>query len=102
MTDQATPAKVRLTDGLGPLPKAHLRAEALAVMNAGWEHGGHVYSGDQMRAYAAQEVAAALAARKPLTEWQIQALCCAVDASGERPAATALIRAVERAHGIGA
>lgn len=45
---------------------------------------------------------AAMATRKPLTELQIQELCCAVDASGERPAATALIRAVERAHGIGA
>jgi hypothetical protein len=40
--------------------------------------------------------------QQPLTEAQIQELCCAVDASGVRPAATALIRAVERAHGIGA
>jgi hypothetical protein len=37
---------------------------------------------------------------KPMTEGQIQELCCAVDASGARPAATSLIRAVERFHGI--
>ena len=42
------------------------------------------------------------APQQPLTEMQIQQLCCAVDASGARPAATALIRAVEQAHGIGA
>jgi hypothetical protein len=42
------------------------------------------------------------APQQPLTEMQIQEVCCAVAASGARPAATALIRAVEQAHGIGA
>lgn len=40
------------------------------------------------------------APQQSLTEMQIQELCCAVDASGARPAATALIRAVEWEHGI--
>lgn len=44
----------------GPLPEPHLHTAALAVMNAGWERGGHVYSAAQMHAYASQEVAAAL------------------------------------------
>ena len=48
-------------DQLGPLPEPHLHTAALAVMNAGWERGGHVYSAAQMHAYASQEVAAALA-----------------------------------------
>jgi hypothetical protein len=52
MEQSNPPALVRLSEGLGPLPTPHLRAEALAVMNAGWEHGGHVYSKDQMRDYA--------------------------------------------------
>ena len=38
------------------LPDPHLHAQALAVMNAGWERGGHVYSADQMRAYASSAV----------------------------------------------
>lgn len=52
MTDQATPAKVRLTDGLGPLPEAR------------WKWAGNgprpyedAYSADQMRAYAEHAVA---------------------------------------------
>ncbi len=52
MTDDATPAKVRLTDGLGPLP-AH---------SYEWLHCGKLeatlYTADQMRAYAAAAVAA--------------------------------------------
>ena len=49
MTDDATPAKVRLTDGLGPLPPK----TAL-----GWDYG---YTELQMREYAAGEVARATA-----------------------------------------
>lgn len=64
----------------------------------------HEYNSQPLMNEAMAEAAwkAAMSARKPLTEMQIQAICCAVDASGARPAATALIRAVEAAHGIGA
>ena len=61
MTTQATPGALGSNDQLGPLPEPHLHTTALAVMNAGWERGGHVYSAAQMHAYASQEVAAALA-----------------------------------------
>ena len=60
MTTQATPGALGSNDQLGPLPEPHLHTAALAVMNAGWERGGHVYSAAQMHAYASQEVAAAL------------------------------------------
>jgi hypothetical protein len=50
---------------------------------------------------ACQSLVFKATATRPLTAPQIQELCCAVDAGSERPAATALIRAVERAHGIG-
>lgn len=68
MSDDATPAKVRLTDGLGPLPEP----AAETVMDLCADHEGPVeawqylpademlYTADQMRDYAAQEVGAAL------------------------------------------
>jgi hypothetical protein len=72
MTDQATPAKVRLTDGLGPLPEP----AAEAVMDLCADHQGPVeacqylpaysmlYTADQMRDYAAAEMARAVAAER--------------------------------------
>ena len=45
-----------MSDTLGPLPEPHLHAAALKVMNAGLDRGGHVYSAEQMRAYALAEV----------------------------------------------
>ena len=57
MHQETPPSKVASNDQLGQLPEPHLHAQALAVMNAGWERGGHVYSADQMRAYAAAAVA---------------------------------------------
>ena len=68
MNGQATPAKVRLTDGLGPLPEP----AAETVMDLYADHEGPVeawqylpadamlYTANQMRDYAAQEVAAAI------------------------------------------
>ena len=52
MSNDSMPAKVRLTDGLGPLPEPAL-----------WEDSIHdapamAYTADQMRKYAAQQVAA--------------------------------------------
>ena len=57
MTDQATPAKVRLTDGLGPLPEAAFPAVREGdLQTACWEVD--TYTADQMCAYAAAAVAA--------------------------------------------
>jgi hypothetical protein len=72
MSDDATPAKVRLTDGLGPLPEP----AAEAVMDLCADHQGPVeacqylpadsmlYTADQMRDYAAEEMARAVAAER--------------------------------------
>ena len=46
MTTEATPAKVRLTEELGPLPESRRGCYDAA------------YSADQMRAYAEEQVAA--------------------------------------------
>ena len=52
MTDQATPAKVRLTDGLGPLPEyAH-------EFRPRWFGDDGGFTGAQMRLYALDAVAA--------------------------------------------
>ena len=42
-----------------------------------------------------------MSVKTPLTEAQIQEMCCIINATGARPAATALVRAVERVHGVG-
>jgi hypothetical protein len=53
-----------VTDKIPPLPRPFLRAEALAVMNAGWERAGDVFTADQMHAYA---LAAVIAERERIT-----------------------------------
>ena len=49
MSDELSPAEVRLTDGLGPLPPA---------MTDYPDHGEQTWREEDMRAYAAQERAA--------------------------------------------
>ena len=59
MTEEATPANVRLTDGLGPLP-----ATGYVLAREGDGHSDlrlmsePAYTEEQMRAYAAEQVAA--------------------------------------------
>ena len=74
MTDDATPAKVRLTDGLGPLPPK----TAL-----GWDYG---YTEDQMLAYAGSQVVRATATLKEAL-FQAQEAAKAMTAKAEALAA---------------
>jgi hypothetical protein len=58
MTDQATPAQVRLTDGLGPLPATEwLLHMPAAQYEPEWTSSQEGYEASQMLDYAASEVA---------------------------------------------
>ena len=77
MSDELSPAKVRLTAGLGPLPEPAAMTTSYEVVPAGQGSamcpGGTLracgrvavgYTADQMRAYAAKEAAAERERRK--------------------------------------
>lgn len=77
MSDDATPAKVRLTDGLGPLPEpAGLVAHEGGFRCAPWVSSEPAYSADQMREYAehalARERQRTMFSRRPGL-WALQA-----------------------------
>ena len=57
MSNDVTPAKVRLNDGLGPLPEPHYPQ---------WSHSNEceAFTGGQMRWYADREVARAVTAER--------------------------------------
>lgn len=94
--DQLGPTAWALT-AFGRVQKIVMRADVADELACKWRESDPEATAVPLYTWAAVE-----AHRQPLTEMQIQELCCAVDASGARPAATALIRAVEQAHGIGA
>jgi hypothetical protein len=57
MNNERSPAEVRLTDGLGPLPEADVQWVD-GKDQWGYDDYSHAYSAEAMTAYAAQQVTA--------------------------------------------
>jgi hypothetical protein len=88
MTNERTPAEVRLTAGLGPLPEP----AAEAVMDLCADHQGPVeawqylpadamlYTANQMRSYAAAEMVRAVSAER--ARWT-EAVMAELDGNGQ-------------------
>ncbi len=123
MTDQATPAKVRLTDGLGPTPQAdehpYTYASTQATNCAGCGEYKHTpLRIDEMGGYVCltcidRKLGVLLgefgypAPQQALTEDAIKDACGGIYLSdhggrGTQSYDVAVARAVEQAHGIGA
>lgn len=106
MSDDATPAKVRLTDGLGPWVECpHMTKWGAGMMEAlvavTKDETARVIASEDAVPMVADAIVSAV--RKPLTLEQCRALVAQHFEHGELIGDDlTLIRAVEKAHGIGA
>jgi hypothetical protein len=82
MSDDATPAKVRLTDGLGPLPERRVRH----VYNEAKGYVCDAWTEEAVRAYALGEVRRAVAAER---ERWTEAVMAELDGNGQARAIVA-------------